>query len=143
MGRAERRRQEKANNQKPVYYQYTPQQIQEIRRQAVRDYQEKAKAEIRKMVEEEWELRKEAMTGESDQENLQKVLCLLISVPTKILCEEFGWKPIIKGRVTRLERFAEAVVNEVNRICEDEETDIRVYGEEVFEKYGVRYQLSD
>ena len=74
---------------------------------------------------------------------MQIVLCLLMAVPTRILCENFGWKPITdeSDNRSRLKRFTEMVVSEVNRICEDDTVDIRTYGEEVFEKFGVRYEI--
>ena len=143
MSRAERRRQEKVNNQKPVYYQYTLQQIEEIKRKAVKDCQERIQQEIKKEIEEEFKRRSEALGGDNEDNRLKSVLCLLLAVPASVLCEEFGWKPIIKGRKTRLEHFSECVVKEVNRICDDETVDIREYGEAVLEKYGVKYELSD
>lgn len=143
MGRAERRRLEKEKNQKPVYYQYTPQQIEEIRRRAVRDRKDELDAYVKKIVEHEWEERAKVLKGETTEETMQIVLCLLMAVPTRILCENFGWKPITdeSDNRSRLKRFTEMVVSEVNRICEDDTVDIRTYGEEVFEKFGVRYEI--
>lgn len=94
MGRAERRRLEKEQNRKPVYYQFTPQQIEEIRRQAVRDRKDELDAYVKKIVEHEWEERAKVLKGETTEETMQIVLCLLMAVPTRILCENFGWKPI-------------------------------------------------
>ena len=37
--------------------------------------------------------------------------------------------------------FPEAVVKEVNRTFENDNADIRAIGEEVYEKYGVRFEV--
>ena len=143
MNRAERRRIEKQQNKKPIYYQYTAEQIAEIRRRAVKDRKEELDAYVKETVEREWKKREAVLKGETTEETMQIVLCLLMAVPTRILCEHFGWQPIRddSDNRSRLKRFTELVVSEVNRICEDETMDIRDYGEETFEKCGVKYQV--
>ncbi len=141
--RAERKRLEKAASKKPVYYQYTLEQIEEIKRKAIMDKKEELKASIAKEIDErisvEWKEREEALSGETDEERMLKVLALLMAVSAKVLCEKFHWKPIPdeNDRRSRLLQFSEAVVEEVNRICSDEEMDIRAVENEVYEKYGV------
>ena len=44
-------------------------------------------------------------------------------------------------RRSRLLQFSEAVVKEVNRTFENDNVDIRAIGEEVYEKYGVRFEV--
>lgn len=64
-----------------------------MKRQAVLDAKEKMKEEIAKEIDEhiqeEWK-----MSGENEQERIEKVLALLMSVPARILCEKFHWKGV-------------------------------------------------
>lgn len=146
MTRAERRRVEKQARKEPVYT-LTQSQIDAIKRDAILAKREELKQSLAKEVEahieKEWAARVEAMSGETEEERILKVLCLLMAVPAKVLCEKFRWKPIVdeNDRRSRLMQFSEAVVNEVNRICGDEELDIRKISQEVYEKYGVRYEV--
>jgi hypothetical protein len=57
--------------------------------------------------------------------------------------KKFRWKPIEdeNDRRSRLLQFSEAVVKEVNRTFENDNADIRAIGEEVYEKYGVRFEV--
>lgn len=141
MTRAERRRLEKLAGGKQAVYQYTAAQIEEIKRQAVREQ----KQYLDKAIDEEWKRRMEAVSGETEEERMKKVLGLLLSVPARILCEKFHWKAVRdeKDHRSKLLQFSEAVVKEVNRICEDENADIRNYCKETYEKYGVKYVVED
>ena len=147
MTRAERRRLEKAGARKEPVYTLTQTQINEIRKQAVLERKEELKASISREIDEriqkEWAAREAALTGETDEEQILKVLCLLLEVPAKVLCEKFRWKPIEdeNDRRSRLLQFSEAVVKEVNRTFENDNADIRAIGEEVYEKYGVRFEV--
>ena len=42
---------------------------------------------------------------------------------------------------SKLLQFSEAIVKEVNRICGDENADIRKYRDETYELYGVKYEV--
>ena len=147
MNRAERRRFEKENTKKPVYYKYTLEQIEMIKMQAVQERKEEFKASVVKEIDErirrEWAEREAALTAETDEEHILKVLALLMSVPAKILCEKFHWKPVRdeNDHRSKLLQFSEAVAREVNHICDDENMDIRQVQREVYEKYGVRYEV--
>ncbi len=81
--------------------------------------------------------------AQTDEEQILKVLCLLLAVPAKVLCEKFRWKPIEdeNDRRSRLLQFSEAVVKEVNQTFANDNVDIRAIGEEVYEKYGVRFEV--
>ena len=148
MNRAERRRLEKQVQKEPVYT-LTRSQLELIKQEAILAKREELKAsiarEIEKKIDAEWEEREKALSGETDEERMLKVLALLMSVPAKVLCEKFKWKPITdeNDRRSRLLQFSEAVVEEVNRICGDEMTDIRAVAEEAYKKYGVKYEVSD
>ena len=43
-----------------------------------------------KEVREEWERREEMLSGKDDGEIVQNVLCLLLAVPVKVLCENLS-----------------------------------------------------
>ena len=79
MTRAERRRLEKAGARKESVYTLTQTQINEIRRQAVLERKEELKASISREIDEriqkEWAAREAALTGETDEEQILKVLC--------------------------------------------------------------------
>ena len=146
MTRAERRRLERKQQPLPVY-QYTQEQIEAIKRDAVLEKKEELKAQIAKELDErirkEWEEREAALAGETDEERMLKVLALLMAVPVKVLCEKFHWKPVVdeNDKRSRLLQFSVAVVDEVNRICADTNADIRAVGDMVYEKYGVKYEV--
>ena len=148
MNRAERRRLEKQAQKEPVYT-LTRSQLEIIKQEAILAKREELKTsiarEIEKKIDAEWEERERVLSGETDNERMLKVLALLMSVPAKVLCEKFKWKPIQdeNDRRSRLLQFSEAVVEEVNRICGDEMTDIRAVAEEAYKKYGVKYEVSD
>lgn len=145
MGRAERRRQEKEQNKKPVYYQYTAEQIDAIRRQAVKDAAAEIDAHARQVVQAEWDKRAESLKGETTDETMKIVLGLLLAIPARVLCEHFGWGEVRheNDERSRLKRFSDSVVAEVNRVCDDEVADIRIYADETAEKYGVKYLLQE
>ena len=101
MTRAERRRMERESGSRTTY-QFTLEQIEAMKRQAV-----------------------------------------LMSVPARILCEKFHWKGVRdeNDHRSKLLQFSEAIVKEVNRICGDENADIRKYRDETYELYGVKYEV--
>lgn len=101
MTRAERRRMERESGSRTTY-QFTLEQIEAMKRQAV-----------------------------------------LMSVPARILCEKFHWKGVRdeNDHRSKLLQFSEAIVKEVNRICSDENADIRKYRDETYELYGVKYEV--
>ena len=104
MTRAERRRMERESGSRTTY-QFTLEQIEAMKRQAV--------------------------------------LAFLMSVPARILCEKFHWKGVRaeNDHRSKLLQFSEAIVKEVNRICGDENADIRKYRDETYELYGVKYEV--
>ena len=93
-------------------YQFTLEQIESMKRQAVLDAKEKMKEHIQ----EEWKQREQEMSGENEQERIEKVLALLMSVPARILCEKFHWKGVRdeNDHRSKLLQFSEAIVKEVS-----------------------------
>lgn len=131
--------------QKPVYYQYTASQIEMMKRQAVKAEEdrirERLKDEMEQLVKEKWESRE----AEDEDERMKRALALLMSVPTRILVEKFHWQPIKdeNDRRSRLMQFCEAVVKEVNRVCDGEESDLKRYVEETYGLCGMRYVVKN
>ena len=109
----------------------------------VQDLREDCKMRNIDEILEEWKRRGDEMSGENEEERIEKVLALLISVPARILCEKFRWKGVRdeNDHRSKLLQFSEAVVKEVNRICDDENADIRKYRDETYELYGVKYEV--
>lgn len=144
--RAERRRLEKMRG-KPITYQYTLDQIEAIKRQAVADKKEELKkeiaAELDEHIQKEWETREELLSGSSECEWMEKIMCLLLSASVKVLCEKFHRTPVDAGsdRRSKLIQFSDAVLGEINGILVDEKMDIRTYADEVYKEYGIQYQM--
>lgn len=78
-----------------------------------------------------------------EQIEAMKRQALLMSVPARILCEKFHWKGVRdeNDHRSKLLQFSEAIVKEVNRICGDENADIRKYRDETYDLYGVKYEV--
>lgn len=87
------------------------------------------------------------LSGKDDGEIVQNVLCLLLAVPVKVLCEKFKWKPYPlnkeENKNSRILKFSREVIKETNDIFADENADIRNYVEEVYQKYGIKYHMED
>lgn len=144
----------RAQKQRSAARMYTPEQIEQIKRQAVledREAMEKLRGICREadkkmtndFLNEEWKKREQAFRGADEDESFQKVLALMMHIPTTVLCRDFHWKPIGEESDHRnnLKRFVDAVLAEVEQITGDENMDIRRYAEECYEKYGVKYEV--
>lgn len=155
MTRAEKRRAARQQEKDKVRYQLTVEEIRQIEKKAVESKKEQirdkimqeVKDSIMKGVREEWERREEMLSGKDDGEIVQNVLCLLLAVPVKVLCEKFKWKPYPlnqeENKNSRILKFSEAVIRETNEVFADKNIDIRAYGEEVYRKYGIRYRIEE
>ena len=145
MTRAEKRRAARQQEKDKVHYQLTAEEIRQIEKKAVESKKEQIRDSIMKEVREEWERREEMLSGKDDGEIVQNVLCLLLAVPVKVLCEKFKWKPYPlnqeENKNSRILKFSEAVIRETNEVFSDKNIDIRAYGEEVYRKYGIRYRI--
>ena len=144
--RAERRRLEKMRD-KQVTYQYTLDQIEAIKRKAVAEKKAEIKkeisAEIEDKIQREWEARVELLSGQLECERMEKIMCLFLASSVKVLCEKFHWTPVKveSDRRSKLIRFSDAVLGEIDFIFEDETIDIRDYANEVYKEYGIHYQM--
>ena len=141
MTRAEKRRAARQQEKDKVRYQLTAEEIRQIEKKAVESKKEQIRDSIMK------EVREEMLSGKDDVEIVQNVLCLLLAVPVKVLCEKFKWKPYPlnkeENKNSRILKFSREVIKETNDIFADENADIRNYVEEVYQKYGVKYHMED
>lgn len=105
MTRAERRRAARQQEAAEVRYQLTAEEIRQIEKKAVESKKEQIRDSIMKEIQEEWQRREEMLSGKDDGEIVQNVLCLLLAVPVKVLCEKFKWKPypLDQGRKQKLQ----------------------------------------
>lgn len=105
----------------------------------------KKEREFVSYIEAEWRQREELFGG-SHRENMFLILSLLLAMPARILVEHFDFKPVPVGRrsrQTKIERFAEILAEEINRLMDDETKDIRRYCDETYELYGVRFNMQE
>lgn len=114
--------------------------------QMEKDFAQKAE-EANRAIEEEWKRREELFKGDDWSSNFFLLLSFLLAVSSRVLVERFGWAPLPKDRYYnhryRLARFGDAVAEEISGICNDEMKDIRRYCDEVYDLYGVKFQLEE
>lgn len=113
--------------------------------------EEKYKLEHDKLVNqinEEWEIRKKEFGSPDTTENFFNMMTYLLSVSCRVLVEQFKWTPLPKScyfgvKRYRLARFADAVIDEIDRIATDDLQDIRSYAADTYDKYGVKFMRED
>lgn len=98
-------------------------------------------------VNREWDKRMAEFKSGDSEDDFYNLLSYMLCISSRVLIERFGWKPIPKDgmydRRNRTMRFADAIVDELNKISEDELMDICRYNEETYELYGVKFTRSD
>lgn len=114
--------------------------------QMEKDFAQKTE-EANRAIDEEWKRREELFKGDDWSSNFFLMLSFLLAVSSRVLVEQFGWAPLPKDRLYnhryRLVRFGDAVAEEISGICNDEMKDIRRYCDEVYDLYGVKFQLEE
>ena len=127
-------------------YQFTLEQIESMKRQAVLDAKEKMKEEITKEIDEHIKKNGNSenreMSGENEQNGSRRFWRFDVSSctdPVRSSTGKVSGMRMITGQSSF--QFSEAVVKEVNRICGDENADIRKYRDETYELYGVKYEV--
>lgn len=122
----------------------------EIKRKLVAEMDEKYKAkeaELQEAIRKEWADRESKFKGDDWSDNFFLMMSLLLSVSCRVLIEKFHWKPIPKdkywNKTNRLARFGDAIIDEINGICNDEMKDIRWYVDETYELYGVKFMQTE
>ena len=109
-----------------------------------RDMDRKREEEFRRKANEVWDERTRMFQGGDETDNLMAYLRCFFAISCRVLVEQFGWKvPRTRGRNTNLMRFATGLAEEIDRITGDERYDIVKYAREVYDKYGVGFQMED
>ena len=141
-------------------YTFTHEQLQEHDRVVIRDALVKAEKELmkkaqaeydakneelQKFIADEWETREKIFMESHPNDNVISIMGLLMATSSRVLIEKFGWKPIPKDgkydRRNRTMRYADCLVDELQRIMNDENADIRRYCEETYDLYGVKFEV--
>ena len=116
----------------------------ELKKKVDAEYQAK-NAEIQQFITDEWKTREEIFMESHPNDNVISIMGLLMATSSRVLIEKFGWKPIPKDgkydRRNRTMRYADCLVDELQRIMNDENADIRRYCEETYDLYGVKFEV--
>ncbi len=124
-------------------YTFTAAQLEEHDKFIIKEHSEKLKAAAHDAVQEEWDKREQIFDKENFSGNFMTLISMLLAVSSRVLVEKFGWTPISKDRYfnknMKLAKFGDAIVDEINAICMDEQADIRNYVDETYDLYGVRF----
>ncbi len=141
-----------------VKYTFTRQQLEEhdaaVKAEYRKTIMERVKseaAEIDRQRDERFREKAEALWAERLAEfqtgtelgDLQTAVAWMLAVSVRVLVERFGWVPIRNGHRTRLRRFAEGVLEELDAIQADEKKDIIWYARKTEDEYGVRFLTKD
>lgn len=105
------------------------------------EYEERQKR-AHEIIQQEWDEREAAFKTGDAADEMALLMQYVLSVPVRVLVERFGWTAASKDRYDRrlkITQFAEAIVDEVTKICDDDEQDIRSYCAETFDKYGIKF----
>ena len=143
-------------------YTFTHEQLQEHDRVVIRDALVKAEKELmkkaqaeydakneelQKFIADEWETREKIFMENHPNENVISLMSLLLATSCRVLIERFHWKPIPKDgfydRRNRTMRFADYVIDELDKITQDENADIRKYCAETYDLYGVKFEVRE
>ena len=116
----------------------------ELKKKVDAEYEAK-NAEIQQLITDEWKSREEIFMESHPNDNVISIMGLLMATSSRVLIEKFGWKPIPKDgkydRRNRTMRYADCLVDELQRIMNDENADIRRYCEETYDLYGVKFEV--
>ena len=116
----------------------------ELKKKVDAEYEAK-NAEIQQFITDEWKSREEIFMESHPNDNVISIMGLLMATSSRVLIEKFGWKPIPKDgkydRRNRTMRYADCLVDELQRIMNDENADIRRYCEETYDLYGVQFEV--
>ena len=140
-------------------YTFTREQLEERDRAVEAAYKERYEERLRAMfkaeeerinaeIAEEWKRREEIFGDRGGNDSVYNLMALTIAVPIEVLIDEFGWRPLppenrkIHPR-SRLARFVIRCEETLNAIADDETKDIRAYCDEVWQRTGVRLNLTE
>lgn len=83
---------------------------------------------------------------EEQQEHAREISALMMAVPTRVLVRDMGFKPlegIPEDNRRKIKKFAVALMQEIERVNNDEKFSIDKYVEEVYEETGVSYKYGE
>lgn len=152
----------RAQKQKNVVYTFTAEQLKEHDKLILQAHKERLRDSIKDKVKEEvdaysakanaeiqqeWDKRAAEFASPDTAGNFMNMLQYLLAVSSRVLIEKFGWKPIPKDggydRRNRTARFADLVVDEIDKVSNDPLQDIRKYSDETYKLYGVKYTVEE
>ena len=100
-----------------------------------------------KEIEAEWKQREKDFGEPDSHDRFLFTLGYMLSVACKVLIRDFNWTPLPKDKYItsryRIYRFCKLVADEIADICEGEDNDIRDYCEDVYDKYGVKFNWGE
>jgi hypothetical protein len=121
---------------------------QQVRREFVDEYRKTLKTkmreaadEMKQQVQDEWDKRA-AEFSQGGEDEFLAYMQYLLAVSCRVLIEQHGWSPPPKnaeGARYKIVRFANKVIDEIEKISNDEKLDIRTYAAEVKEKYRIEF----
>lgn len=77
------------------------------------------------------------------KEHAREISAMMMAVPTRVLVRDMGFKPlegIPEDNRRKIKKFAVALMQEIERVNNDEKFSIDKYVEEVYEETGVSYK---
>ena len=83
---------------------------------------------------------------EEQQEHAREISALMMAVPTRVLVRDMGFKPlegIPEDNRRKIKKFAVALMQEIERVNNDEKFSIDKYVEGVYEETGVSYKYGE
>ena len=146
MTRAEKRRAEREAQKNQVTYTFTREQLIKHDRAIEVAYHKRMEEEVQKMVREEWDIREKEFNSGCYQDNLMSYLEYTLAIPVKVLVEKFKWKPLYGDRYDtqcKLYKFTKYVLEELEKIGEDEKKDIRKEAAVILKNYGVGWTITE
>lgn len=80
------------------------------------------------------------------KEHAREISAMMMAVPTRVLVRDMGFKPlegIPEDNRRKIKKFAVALMQEIERVNNDEKFSIDKYVEEVYEETGVSYKYGE
>lgn len=116
-----------------------------LKRQIKREAAKKGTDELMARLESASRDTEKTMLAEQ-KEHAREILALMMAVPTRVLVRDMGFKPlegIPEDNRRKIKKFAVALMQEIERVNNDEKFSIDKYVEEVYEETGVSYKYGE
>jgi len=101
--------------------------------------------EMIRKVNEVWDRRCQEFKTGFPEEDFGNYMRYLFSMPCRVLIERFGWRPRLYygAKKTKLQRFAEAMSEELNKISHDPNLGFIEYANQTDMLYGFHFEWRD